>query len=80
MVPLQQTGFGLADAVFIDATIMRSVLVPAGMVLLGKWNWYLPSWLTWLPHISVEGASVASANGNGRGMDPRFGSAPAGGE
>jgi RND superfamily putative drug exporter len=80
MVPLQQTGFGLAAAVFIDATIVRSVLVPAGMVLLGKWNWYLPSWLTWLPHISVEGAAVASANGNGRALDPRFGSAPAGGE
>ncbi|MBN9493066.1 MMPL family transporter, partial [bacterium] len=43
MVPLQQTGFGLAAAVFIDATLVRSVLVPAGMVLLGKWNWYLPS-------------------------------------
>ncbi|HKS91067.1 MAG TPA: MMPL family transporter, partial [Tepidiformaceae bacterium] len=78
MVPLQQTGFGLAAAVFIDATLVRSVLVPAGMVLLGKWNWYLPSWLGWLPHISVEGAAVSS--GKSGALDPRLGGAPAGGE
>jgi RND superfamily putative drug exporter len=56
MVPLQQMGFGLAVAVFLDATIVRSVLVPASMAMLGEWNWYLPSWLEWLPKISVEGA------------------------
>ena len=55
MVPLQQMGFGLAAAVFLDATIVRSVLVPASMELLGARNWYLPSWLEWLPCISVEG-------------------------
>jgi RND superfamily putative drug exporter len=54
LVPLQQFGFGLATAVLIDATIVRSVLVPASMKLLGDRNWYLPRWLDWLPNISVE--------------------------
>jgi RND superfamily putative drug exporter len=53
--PLQQMGFGLAVAVFMDATIVRSLLVPAGMRLLGDLNWYLPTWLQWLPQINVEG-------------------------
>lgn len=47
-------GFGLAVAVLLDATIVRSVLVPASMKLLGNRNWYLPSWLRWLPRIGVE--------------------------
>ena len=51
----QQMGFGLAVAVILDATLVRSVLVPSSMVLLGERNWYFPSWLEWLPHISVEG-------------------------
>jgi RND superfamily putative drug exporter len=55
MVALQQMGFGLAVAVFLDATVVRSVLVPASMELLGSKYWYLPSWLEWLPRISVEG-------------------------
>jgi RND superfamily putative drug exporter len=55
LVPLQQMGFGLAVAVFLDATIVRSVLVPASMKLLGAWNWYLPRWLQWLPRLNVEG-------------------------
>jgi RND superfamily putative drug exporter len=50
----QQVGFGLAIAIFLDATLVRSVLVPASMRLLGKWNWYLPSWLHWLPDFQVE--------------------------
>jgi RND superfamily putative drug exporter len=53
--PLQQMGFGLAVAVFMDATIVRSLLVPASMRLLGDWNWYLPRWLQWLPRVRVEG-------------------------
>jgi RND superfamily putative drug exporter len=56
MSAMQQTGFGLAVAVFLDATIVRTVLVPASMEMLGEWNWYLPSWLQWLPKINVEGA------------------------
>jgi RND superfamily putative drug exporter len=59
MTALQQTGFGLAVAVFIDATIVRTVLVPASMQMLGDWNWYLPSWLQWLPKIHVEGGEPA---------------------
>jgi RND superfamily putative drug exporter len=42
-------GVGLAVAVLIDATVIRGVLLPATMKLLGKWNWYLPRWLEWLP-------------------------------
>jgi putative drug exporter of the RND superfamily len=61
LVFLQQTGFGLAVAVLIDATLVRSVLVPAAMRLLGKWNWYLPSWLGWLPEFRVESAGPALA-------------------
>ena len=49
-------GFGLAVAVFLDATIVRSILVPAAMALLGDRNWYLPRWLHWLPDLRVEGA------------------------
>jgi RND superfamily putative drug exporter len=55
LVMFQQMGFGIAVALLIDATIVRSVLVPASMKLLGAWNWYLPSWLEWLPDVRVEG-------------------------
>jgi putative drug exporter of the RND superfamily len=55
LVMLQQMGFGLAVAVLIDATVVRSVLVPATMKLLGDRNWYLPRWLRWLPDVKVEG-------------------------
>jgi RND superfamily putative drug exporter len=54
LVMFQQMGFGVAVALLIDATIIRSVLLPATMHLLGRWNWYLPSWLEWLPRIEVE--------------------------
>ncbi len=52
---LQQFGLGLAVAVFIDATVIRVILLPASMKLLGDWNWYLPRWLDWLPRVSSEG-------------------------
>jgi uncharacterized membrane protein YdfJ with MMPL/SSD domain len=58
-IAFQQMGFGVAVALLIDATIVRSVLVPATMKLLGERNWYLPSWLTWLPDVHVEGAEPA---------------------
>jgi uncharacterized membrane protein YdfJ with MMPL/SSD domain len=46
---LKQAGIGLAAAVLLDATIVRGILLPASMRLLGEWNWYLPPWLEWLP-------------------------------
>jgi putative drug exporter of the RND superfamily len=55
---IQQLGLGLAVAVFIDATLIRSVLLPATMTLLGDWNWWLPRWLGWLPKITIEGGSA----------------------
>jgi putative drug exporter of the RND superfamily len=59
LTSLEQMGFGLAVAVFLDATVVRSILVPATMRLLGDRNWYLPSWLAWLPNLDVEGHGAA---------------------
>ena len=61
LVMFQQMGFGVAAALLIDATIIRSVLLPATMHLLGRWNWYLPAWLTWLPRLQVEGPGPRAA-------------------
>jgi len=58
LVTFQQVGFGLAVAIILDATIIRMVLVPASMELLGDWNWYFPTWLEWLPEIHIVGAEV----------------------
>ncbi|HMM43285.1 MAG TPA: MMPL family transporter, partial [Thermomicrobiales bacterium] len=55
LVTFQQVGFGLAIAIILDATIIRMALVPASMELLGRWNWYFPSWLEWLPDLRIEG-------------------------
>ena len=55
LVAFQQMGFGVAVALFLDATVIRSVLVPASMKVLARWNWYLPRWLEWLPNVHVEG-------------------------
>jgi putative drug exporter of the RND superfamily len=55
LVVIKQLGFGLATAVLIDATIVRSVLLPATMRLLGDWNWWLPPFLRWLPEVTIEG-------------------------
>ena len=57
----QQVGFGLAIAVFLDATIVRTILVPATMRLLGKWNWYFPAILEWVPRIGIEGEAEPAA-------------------
>jgi RND superfamily putative drug exporter len=56
-IDFKEMGVGLAVAVLIDATIVRAVLLPATMKLLGDWNWYLPSWLEWLPRVSPEAAA-----------------------
>ena len=53
LVMMQEMGFGLAVAVLMDATIVRSILVPASMRLLGKWNWYLPKWLEFVPTVAI---------------------------
>lgn len=55
---LQQMGFGLGIAVLLDATIVRSILVPSAMAMLKNWNWYLPSWLHWLPNFHLEGPAA----------------------
>ena len=54
LIMFQQMGFGVAVSLLIDATIIRSALLPAAMHLLGERNWYLPSWLRWLPEMQVE--------------------------
>jgi RND superfamily putative drug exporter len=55
---LQQVGFGLGVAVLLDATVVRSILVPSAMALLGDRNWYLPRWLRWLPDVRIEGSAT----------------------
>jgi uncharacterized membrane protein YdfJ with MMPL/SSD domain len=64
-IDMKQAGVGLAAAILIDATIVRAVLLPSAMKLLGDWNWYLPSWLEWLPQVSHETEAA-----------PKTGSAP----
>ena len=69
LVMFQQMGFGLGVAVLLDATLVRTLLVPSAMSLFGKWNWYLPRWLEWLPHLSIEGApapALPASPGAGR--------------
>ena len=61
LVMFQQMGFGLGVAVLIDATLVRTVLVPAAMELLGDRNWYLPHFLSWLPDLRVESPGSAPA-------------------
>src|SRR4029450_10318715 len=66
LIMFQQMGFGVAAALLIDANIIRSVVLPSTMKLLGDWNWYLPRRLTWLPRLQAEseprgGRSLACA-------------------
>jgi RND superfamily putative drug exporter len=58
MLLFKQFGVGLATAILIDATIVRGVLLPASMKLLGEWNWYLPKWLQWLPRLGPSEAEA----------------------
>ena len=60
LVMFQQMGFGVGIALLVDATLIRMVVVPAAMTLLGRWNWYLPTWLSWLPELHVEGDPESS--------------------
>jgi uncharacterized membrane protein YdfJ with MMPL/SSD domain len=57
----KQFGVGLPAAILVDATIVRAVLLPASMKLLGDWNWYLPRWLEWLPRLDVDEPELESA-------------------
>jgi RND superfamily putative drug exporter len=75
MVMFQEIGFGLAVAVAIDATLVRIVVVPSTMALLGRWNWYLPRWLQWLPHVSLEDTPGDGAAGPSEPA-PSVGDAP----
>jgi RND superfamily putative drug exporter len=75
LVMFQQMGFGVGAALLVDATLIRMVVVPAVMALLGHWNWYLPSWLHWLPELHVEGdpdprPPADSDTGTGTGPAP----------
>ncbi len=72
LVMFQQLGFGLAVAVLLDATVVRCVLVPAAMRLLGAANWWFPRWLNWLPDLRVEAGEPAgrgTSTGTGQGAD-----------
>ena len=60
MLDIKQMGIGLAVAVLLDATVIRGILLPATMKMLGEWNWYLPRGLSWLPRVSLEGGRPAS--------------------
>ena len=60
LLQFQQMGFGVAVALLLDATIIRSVILPSMMSLLGRSNWYLPRWLDWLPRVDIEGAHAAA--------------------
>jgi uncharacterized membrane protein YdfJ with MMPL/SSD domain len=57
-VSMKEIGTGLAFAVLLDATIVRGVLLPASMKLLGEWNWWLPKKLNWLPQFELEGSAA----------------------
>jgi len=71
LVDVKQAGVGLGIAVLLDATIIRGVLLPATMALLGEWNWYLPRWLQWLPRRGHAQAALV------RDVDLRVGGAEA---
>jgi RND superfamily putative drug exporter len=71
---IKQMGFGLAAAILIDSTLVRAVLLPSVMKLLGAWNWYLPSWLEWLPHIGTEVDSVPRERAERHSGAPAWGS------
>ena len=67
MIMMKQMGVGLALAVLIDATVIRGVLLPATMKLLGEWNWYLPRRLAWVPSLTPESREQRQ---QGRGLQP----------
>jgi RND superfamily putative drug exporter len=75
----KEMGVGLAAAILIDATIIRGVLLPATMKLLGERNWYLPRALEWLPRVGLEGSAPVPAGG-GAAAGPEMAAAAADGD
>jgi RND superfamily putative drug exporter len=67
IIDMKEMGIGLAAAVLIDATIVRAVLLPATMKLLGEWNWYLPTWLEWLPTLEHERSDLPAIDAEATG-------------
>jgi RND superfamily putative drug exporter len=67
LIPIKESSLGLAVAVFLDATIVRVVLVPAFMRIAGRWNWWLPGWLDrLLPAVHHEGGTRTAGEGSPR--------------
>jgi RND superfamily putative drug exporter len=60
LVMFQQIGFGLGVAIALDATVVRILVMPSTMAVLGRWNWYLPRWLAWLPGVSLETSATST--------------------
>ena len=75
---IKQIGFGLAVAVLIDATIVRSILLPSSMRLLGEWNWWMPRFLDWIPRVTIEAEDEDDPAPEGEAGQP--GEAPEPGE
>jgi RND superfamily putative drug exporter len=69
----KQFGVGLAVAILLDATIVRAVLLPATMKLLGERNWYLPAWLEWLPQLEHRARATSPSPPSSRAADARSG-------
>ncbi|HEV3292695.1 MAG TPA: MMPL family transporter, partial [Streptosporangiaceae bacterium] len=61
LVMFQQMGFGVAAALLLDATLIRMVILPSALSLLGHRSWYLPRWLGWLPHLEVKAPDARAA-------------------
>jgi uncharacterized membrane protein YdfJ with MMPL/SSD domain len=64
LVMFQQMGFGVAAALLLDATLIRIVILPSALSLLGHRSWYLPRWLKWLPHLEVEAPGARTVTGS----------------
>ena len=68
-IDFKEMGIGLAVAVLIDATVVRGVLLPASMSILGDWNWYLPRWLEWLPRVGPGSDADIPTGSRGSGRE-----------
>ena len=77
VIDFKMFGVGMASAVLIDATVVRGILLPAAMTLLGERNWYLPRWLAWLPGTPLEAQAPELAVGSERSLEPDLDSQPA---